>query len=522
MICQEFCNVAMLLFSNPEKNYDGTQACTMMKWNKIISILDKIEHRGYERRVMNYLRDYYQDEHVAPSIHLWHTWIVTQFHADSTLPKAVDAPESYEEDDLRSLSQAYQLGCIYNPGDLAGLTEQWIRAIQLNSWTQVAMNASGEIYSGKAFNEIKKDTEGLLADLAGANSDLSLWDHTQTPEEVMAAYDEQLRLFAAHRPVRSSYAAIDKAYRGLRPGDFMTVLGASGHGKSTLSMNLAYNALLEGHSGAYISLEMQEREIKYRFYCMHSTHPKFKAIHPLVPFMDLANGELNVNQRAFLKDYVIKDFHTLPGRLAIIDSSKAGLTIPEVEQALLTFDNMDYPFQYFVLDSPNLLDIVHVKGLPEFKQIGQIYKSIKRICDSYKGTGIACIAPVQANRDGIKAAEKNNGFFGDLAFADSQDIYRSSSQSVAISSFDWMKEESHCMIHGLKARWGKTPSAWTYDVCPETGRITDAGIPPVPKPKESTVAEEGDSYAAKIRKAKACATSAISPMPSIPIPTFKI
>jgi hypothetical protein len=201
----------------------------------------------------------------------------------------------------------------------------------------------------------------------------------------------------------------------------------------------------------------------------------------------------------------------------------SGMTIPEVAHALEGLDNDTDPFQYFVLDSPNLLDIVKVKGLPDFKQIGVLYREIKRICDSYKGRGIACIAPVQANRDGARMAEKNNGFYSaDFAFADSQDVYRSCSQSVAISSFDWMRDECQALIHGLKARWGKTPPGWTFDVCPETGRITDAGIPPIPKPKESTVAEEGDSYATKARKAKACATATPKPMPTIPRPTFNL
>jgi len=529
MICQEFSYVAMLLFSVPEKDYDGTESCTLMKWNRILPLLDKVAHRNFERRCLNYVHDFFTKEHVAPSIHMFFAWFVPQLcqaldkNANIKKPKNDGGIEPYEEADCQSLQSHYQLGCLYAPADVNGLTEQWIRLIQLKSWQDVAAESLGAIYTGKTFSDVRSEAEKTLANLDNSDSDLSIWEHTETPESVMAAYDEQLRVFARSKPVKTGYGNIDFAYRGLRPGDFMTILGSSSHGKSTLAVNIALNALYNAHSGAYVTLEMTKKELQYRLYCMHSAHIKFRDIHSRITFLDLANGELTPDQRDFLRDFVVKDFHALPGRLTILDSSMAGMTLPEVEHALEGLDNDQDPFQYFVLDSPNLLDIVKVKGLPDFKQIGVLYQGIKRICDSYKDKGISCIAPVQANREGARMAEKNNGFYSaDFAFADSQDIYRSCSQSVAISSFDWQRDECQCMIHGLKARWGKTPSGWSFDVCDATGRITDAGIPPQPKPKGSTVVEDGDSYATRVKKAKACAATPAKPLPPTPMPKFNL
>jgi len=524
MICAEASYTLMLLFSVKEQDYDGSLACSRMPWDSISSILGRVDSRNFELRALNYCRAYYEAHGVAPTITLFSTVFASLAgRVDTELDlKPEDAPKAYEEADFQSLVQMYQQGCPYSPSDVAGLTEQWIRAVQMDSWTNIASNASGMLYSGKAFSEIREEAVGLLDALVGTPG-VQTWEHVQSPSTWIKEYNAMVSRNAQSNPVLTGYEMIDNTFRGLRGGDYLTVLGASRDGKSTLCQNIAYNALQNGCSGAYVSLEMGKMEVQYRLYSMHSGHEKFEPYGNKVPFLDMATGSLTEEQGNFMRDFVINDFSLLPGRLTIIDGTSAGYTTQGIETVLKGLEDPARPYQFVVIDSPSLMELPRIKNLPTFKVIGELHRSLKVLADSWNnGKGIAVIAPVQASRDGIKEAERNDGFYNQLAIADSADIFRHCSQCIAISAPEWMRDNDRSLIHGLKGRWSQDVPGWTYDVDIMTGRITDAQVPPIAKPKEFGSDDDYKGSTKAKKRPKHYPGDPVPPTPKLDTPPFNL
>jgi replicative DNA helicase len=93
----------------------------------------------------------------------------------------------------------------------------------------------------------------------------SVYDRTHTreystSEQVMDAYMDRLdRGQVAGVP--TGFSVLDHITGGLQPGALVVLAGRPGQGKTTLALNIAYNAMLQGHRVGIFSLEMTEMEL---------------------------------------------------------------------------------------------------------------------------------------------------------------------------------------------------------------------------------------------------------------------
>lgn len=168
----------------------------------------------------------------------------------------------------------------------------------------------------------------------------------------------------------------------------------------------------------------------------------------------IIKGTLSETAYSFIWNVVIPDFNTLPGKLLSIPP-EGKFTVVELAALLNKYDNdPEKPFHYFVLDHPGWVKPIYTPGEQTFQMVDDIYRGIRNICKTHKGTGILGIMPVQASRTGIQAAAKTEGIYTLEAIGTSSEIGKSSTHVFYISSFDDMKMNDEAIIGCLKDRDG--------------------------------------------------------------------
>ena len=264
---------------------------------------------------------------------------------------------------------------------------------------------------------------------------------------------------------------------GFDARSMVSILGATGHGKSTVAQNWVLNTLLEGRSGTYITLELPTNLVMARLYALHSLNPKFGKDRPVLKPLQIYRAELEENAMNFLFEEVIPDFEALPGRISIYCPDVV-FGIPELK-AFLETRSQDplHPLSFFVIDHPALMTIPNVKGLSPFQNTDLLYSGIRKLCNTInKGVGTVGILPVQANDEGRARAEKAHGRYDLGAIGNSKEIGRSATHVFYVSSFDEHKSVNMAQIGCLKHTNGGIPCPFEVNVDPTSGLMTEEAL----------------------------------------------
>src|SRR5512147_3257415 len=78
-----------------------------------------------------------------------------------------------------------------------------------------------------------------------------------------------------YQPVPLGFTPLDKTIgTGLRPGELLLIGGAQGTGKTTMALQMARNAAIEGADVVYLCFEHEEEYLFNRLLAMESVLPK--------------------------------------------------------------------------------------------------------------------------------------------------------------------------------------------------------------------------------------------------------
>jgi replicative DNA helicase len=99
---------------------------------------------------------------------------------------------------------------------------------------------------------------------------------------------EALRQLDEPPGIKTGYSNLDKLIVGIQPGDFFVLGAGTGHGKTQMSINIALNAILQGHGIMVVSFEMRPEQMMNRVAALMSgiSSRKFKS-------GDLTNDEMS-------------------------------------------------------------------------------------------------------------------------------------------------------------------------------------------------------------------------------------
>lgn len=256
---------------------------------------------------------------------------------------------------------------------------------------------------------------------------------------------------------------IDNTCRGLKPGELMLVAAYVKQGKTITVSNFAYNGIMQGLNGLFVTLEMNFQEMRDLIYVLHSCNPewldngKFKSLVGKVTYDKVRYGELSDLEEQFFKQ-VGSDFasRTDFGDLFIYQPSES-LSPSNLEM-------IAYDYHAKLRDEGKTLDflIVDYIGLmvPDAKDrygdfnvdLNNTIRKLKNLALNFDGGQmLRVISPFQINRTGHKDAEKNDGIYKLSALSNANEAERSCDLIISTYMSEEMKKAGiikfGCMAH---------------------------------------------------------------------------
>jgi hypothetical protein len=235
--------------------------------------------------------------------------------------------------------------------------------------------------------------------------------------------------------VLSGLNAIDTRHRGLRNGNLALVLGFAGHMKTTFCMAV-----------------------------MHTNHPKFFDAYPNVPpvsFEALNMGSLTPEQEQVFHEAML-DIETHAGSaygLVHYKEPEKEMTVETIFRWAEQLYRSEGALDLLVIDYLGLVDPSPSKkggsrsGLAEYANLNVAIRETKLNALAFAGgRGIPVLSPFQANREGLKEAEKNGGRYTLRALAGANEAERSADLVYYTYLDDTLREANEISVGNIKAR----------------------------------------------------------------------
>jgi replicative DNA helicase len=244
--------------------------------------------------------------------------------------------------------------------------------------------------------------------------------------------------------ILTGFEDLDKWTGGIQPHEFCVVAGFSGLGKSTLLMQMAFNAYMAGHTPLYISLEMESKAILR----------KFDAMAASLTYQNLKHLELPESE--------IKDWKT---KAKEIQAAAAKHDIPVIDS--IRGCNPDHVFGETIRHKPDIVFIdylglmrsarPHNRGSSLWQSITEITQDLKQ---NARTLGIPIVAAAQTNRAGAKEGADLDNIGGSISVTQDADIM------IGLFADDEMKEQKLMELRLNKnrdGRLGKLTAIWDHE-----------------------------------------------------------
>ena len=235
---------------------------------------------------------------------------------------------------------------------------------------------------------------------------------------------------------------MDAALNGARRFELWVHAAFSGHLKSTLMVNWAYNqAVWYHHSSLIFELEMPYQQIRRLIYALHSCHEKFAPVRIALglqkdlnatvglPYENIRDGtlhEYHPNAKQFLFDYVIPDMNGTKVVEGINPNTglpwedpknygKIHIEVPDPNKTDITVDDVRRRAELIYAKTPFLMIYIDHAGLmaprkwvsSTTERLNEVLRDLKRMAMSFnRGQGTAVVALFQMSREGYRAAMK--------------------------------------------------------------------------------------------------------------------
>jgi hypothetical protein len=282
-------------------------------------------------------------------------------------------------------------------------------------------------------------------------------------KEVLSQYVQRKMDPLRHLGMFMFLPQIDDSVRGLKPGELMMVAAYVKQGKTITITNMAYNGILQGYNGLFITLEMNFKEMRDMIYVMHTInpdwldHPKYKSLVGQVTYDKVNYGELSDVEQEFFERasedfYSRKDF----GNLFIYQPTES-LTPSKLEMLAYDYNarltDLGEQLDFIIVDYVGLMVPDRDDRYGDWNiDLNNIIKKLKNMAINFdNGRMIRVISPFQINRMGHKDAEKNDGLYKLSALSNANEAERSCDLIISTYMSDDMKKAGTikfgCLAH---------------------------------------------------------------------------
>ena len=201
---------------------------------------------------------------------------------------------------------------------------------------------------------------------------------------------------------------LDRKLGGLQQGELVLIAAFSSDGKSSMSVQLAWNAVVEqGKNVLFLTTETVNTVIRRKLIARHSKHPRF-ASHELAEGLntrDLKAGTLSDSQETLFQE-VVRDFSRNPdhGRLYIAQVPRMA-TLETAESIMMRTQKL-FNIDLVVCDYLALFRSTGHRTTDRESYSG-ILKEAKQLTTTFnRGAGVPFVSPWQVNRTSRESAEK--------------------------------------------------------------------------------------------------------------------
>lgn len=290
------------------------------------------------------------------------------------------------------------------------------------------------------------------------------YDYESTFRE---AYDEQTRLGPG---LKTGVPQIDDSIGGMAPGSLTTIMGFTGHYKTTFAVNIAWkNVYLYGLNVAYMSFEVSRYDLLVSLLTRHSHSNYFAGVEGFFHQV-IRTGRLDDKKRQYLFDTVAPDFfrwdpNSGRGKLYVLDSSDfASLDMDDMYTRMVEIDKecqqtTGSGIDAFIWDHAQLFKYGTGKSASEATVLNNAINQLMRHALNFRGRKTVQILLSQINREGWKRAVKNGGIYTLTALAEANETERASSVVMAIYADENLKVSNEANVQVLKNRFGQTLDA---------------------------------------------------------------
>jgi replicative DNA helicase len=336
---------------------------------------------------------------------------------------------------------------------------------------------------GQAIEYFTSESRRFRLNSLGLKTDSQIRSTTDGTE-VIESYKSKKKDPISNLGLFTQLDKIDTVLRGTKLGELLIVAAYVAQGKTTMVANLAYNGIMQGLNGLYVSLEMNFEEMRNMIYCLHTSnpdwyrHPKYKNLAGKLSYEKICYGELDDMEQEFFEaaseNFVTNDY----GELIIFQPTEH-MTPSHLEMELYDrraeLAERGKTLDFVVIDYVGLMVQDKADRYGDFNiDLNNIIKRLKNISINFdNGRGIRVITPFQINREGWKDAIKNEGVYKLTALSNANEAERAADQVITLYFSDDMKKSGVVKITCLKHRKGNTFPPFEAHIDFVTKRISD-------------------------------------------------
>jgi len=241
---------------------------------------------------------------------------------------------------------------------------------------------------------------------------------------------------------------IDERLGGFLRNEVVVTLGPPGGGKTRLNVNIAYNALVNGHSGLYFALESKLERTEALFIAKHLAN-KFGILDVDA---DAVFGKTYESDRADAVQAATYDlYHNEEyGKLKLIPSPLYDDEIEGILDAI--WDNRDgdgFEFDWICIDHTSLVQSRKYINITD--TLTNLMPKLETMAQSYRGKGLLILLPHQLTKEAIKGLLKNSNETI-VGAADSTAVMKSAHTAITIFTDDDLKAKDMARIYCTKSR----------------------------------------------------------------------
>ncbi len=201
---------------------------------------------------------------------------------------------------------------------------------------------------------------------------------------------------------------LDDKLGGVRPGELALIAGYTSEGKTSLVVQLAWNAAVTGHNVVVLTTETLRSQVRRRIISRHSCVEEFGIVAGSTVGLNskhVKDGTLTERQKAQLSA-VVSDFTRNPGYgSCYIVQVPRQASISYIEAKLVRIQRQ-LDIQLVIMDYLALLKPDR-KRQSDREELGNILKEAKQLATTFNdGAGVPFISPWQVNRTNREIAER--------------------------------------------------------------------------------------------------------------------